>query len=178
MGLFDFVQDVGEKIFKGTVFGKGKDDEKEKEIAEYVAKYKLNVQDLKINVDGEKANVSGIVTSQDDRERLILLVGNVEGIGKVEENIVVKDGRLDAGLNQMNAGALGTAPQSGTVPSKSQQFQPRFHTVVSGDTLSKISKQYYGDASKYMTIFEANKPMLSDPDKIYPGQQIRVPELH
>ena len=47
--------------------------------------------------------------------------------------------------------------------------------MVSGDTLSKISKQFYGDANKYMKIFEANKPMLKSPDKIYPGQNLRIP---
>ena len=50
-----------------------------------------------------------------------------------------------------------------------------YYTVVSGDTLSKISKVNYGDANKYMVIFEANKPMLTHPDKIYPGQALRIP---
>ena len=49
------------------------------------------------------------------------------------------------------------------------------YTVVKGDTLSAISKRQYGDANKYMRIFEANKPMLSDPNKIYPGQVLRIP---
>ena len=53
--------------------------------------------------------------------------------------------------------------------------ESEYHDVVSGDTLSKIAKEYYGDASKYPAIFEANKPMLSHPDKIYPGQKLRIP---
>ncbi len=52
-----------------------------------------------------------------------------------------------------------------------------YYRVVSGDTLSKIAKQYYGDVSKYPEIFEANQPMLKDPDKIYPGQVLRIPPL-
>jgi nucleoid-associated protein YgaU len=48
-------------------------------------------------------------------------------------------------------------------------------TVRSGDTLSKIAKDAYGDANAYMQIFEANKPMLSNPDRIYPGQVLRIP---
>jgi nucleoid-associated protein YgaU len=48
-------------------------------------------------------------------------------------------------------------------------------TRWSGDTLSKIAKEAYGDANAYMKIFEANKPMLSNPDKIYPGQKLRIP---
>jgi LysM repeat protein len=49
------------------------------------------------------------------------------------------------------------------------------YTVAAGDSLSKIAKQFYGDANKYMKIFEANKPMLTHPDKIYPGQKLRIP---
>jgi nucleoid-associated protein YgaU len=52
-----------------------------------------------------------------------------------------------------------------------------FYTVKSGDTLSAIAKRYYGDANRYSAIFEANKPMLTDPDKIYPGQTRRIPRL-
>jgi len=51
------------------------------------------------------------------------------------------------------------------------------YTVKSGDSLSKIAKAHYGDAMKYPVIFEANKPQLTDPDKIYPGQVLRIPPL-
>jgi nucleoid-associated protein YgaU len=51
----------------------------------------------------------------------------------------------------------------------------QYHDVVRGDTLSAISKKYYGDANKYNAIFEANKPMLKSPDLIYPGQMLRIP---
>jgi len=52
----------------------------------------------------------------------------------------------------------------------------RVHEVVSGETLSKIAKQYYGDAGKYMKIFEANKDQLKDPDRIQVGQKLKVPD--
>ena len=55
--------------------------------------------------------------------------------------------------------------------------ESQWHTVAKGDTLSAISKKYYGDANKYTAIFEANKPMLTHPDKIYPGQKLRIPAL-
>ena len=55
--------------------------------------------------------------------------------------------------------------------------ETKFYTVVSGDTLGKIAKEYYGNAMKYPEIFEANKPMLKDPDLIYPGQVLRIPPL-
>jgi nucleoid-associated protein YgaU len=54
------------------------------------------------------------------------------------------------------------------VPQKTYQ-------VVAGDTLSKIAKNFYGDANKYMKIFEANKDQLSDPDKIKVGQTLKIP---
>ena len=53
--------------------------------------------------------------------------------------------------------------------------QPVFHTVKKGENLSAIAKHYLGDAGRYREIFEANRPMLSDPDKIYPGQSLRIP---
>jgi nucleoid-associated protein YgaU len=55
--------------------------------------------------------------------------------------------------------------------------ESKFHDVVRGDTLSAIAKTYYGNAGKYMVIFEATKPMLGHPDKIYPGQKLHIPAL-
>lgn len=52
----------------------------------------------------------------------------------------------------------------------------RIHEVVAGDTLSKIAKQFYGDASQYPKIFEANRDQLKDPDLIKPGQKLKIPE--
>lgn len=53
---------------------------------------------------------------------------------------------------------------------------PQTHTVKAGDTLSKIAKQYLGDANAYMDIFNANKDQLKDPDKIQPGQVLKIPQ--
>ena len=83
------------------------------------------------------------------KKKVVLVVGNSEGIATVDDQMTVQH----------------TEPEA------------QFHTVVSGDSLSKIAKHYYGDAMKYPVIFEANKPMLSDPDKIYPGQVLRIPNI-
>jgi len=99
-------------------------------------------------VKGDKVHLKGTPGSVEDREKALLIAGNVKGIAKVSDDMVAKD---DKG-------------------------KTRYYTVVSDDTLSKISKNMYGDANKYMKIFDANKPMLSDPDKIYPGQVLRIPE--
>ncbi|ODR99466.1 peptidase M23 [Methyloceanibacter methanicus] len=102
---------------------------------------------IKVEVDGETVKVTGDVPDQATREKIIVAAGNVEGISKVDEDLKPAD----------------DSPEG------------KFHTVVKGDTLWAIAEKSYGDGSKYMTIFEANKPMLSHPDKIYPGQVLRIP---
>src|SRR5262245_62055608 len=154
MGLFDFVKDAGAKIF-------GKDEPKaapqpqqrnvdpkeleamkrRKALENLLASLSLEVEGLKIDVAGDTATVHGIVDDQAEREKVILAVGNVAGIARVDD-------RLEA---------------------KKKAPEAQMYTVVSGDSLSKIAKKFYGDANKYPLIFEANKPMLKDPDKIYPG---------
>jgi nucleoid-associated protein YgaU len=61
------------------------------------------------------------------------------------------------------------------VPSVSDVEQPRIYEVVSGDSLSKIAKHFYGDAAKYPKIFEANLDQLKDPNVIRPGQKLKIP---
>jgi nucleoid-associated protein YgaU len=107
----------------------------------------LPVEGLKIKVAGDVAYVKGTAATQEAREKVLLAVGNVEGIARVEDRIEVAAAQPEA----------------------------RFYTVVKGDTLSAIAKKQYGDANQYPKIFEANKPMLRHPDKIYPGQVLRVP---
>jgi nucleoid-associated protein YgaU len=102
-----------------------------------------------VEVEGDTVKLSGQAASQEEREKAILAVGNIAGIAKVEDAVAV----------------AAPAPES------------TMYTVVKGDTLSAISKKHYGDANKYMKIFEANKPMLSHPDKIYPGQMLRIPPI-
>ena len=102
---------------------------------------------IKVEVDGETVKVSGDVPDQETREKIIVAAGNVDGISKVDEDIKTE--------HETPEGA--------------------FHTVEKGDTLWAIAEKAYGDGSKYMVIFEANKPMLSHPDKIYPGQKLRIP---
>jgi len=109
----------------------------------------IPVEDLEVNFAGGLARVSGKVDTQENREKIILTAGNIAGVEKVDDNLTVER----------------EAPQA------------MFHTVERGDTLSGIAKKVYGDAMKYMVIFKANQPMLKDPDRIYPGQVLRIPEL-
>ena len=156
MGLFSFIKNAGAKVF-----GIGKTTAEEAADATALAKQKatklsnavetlgFKVQDLNIEVNGDNATVWGQADSQATREKVILVLGNTEGIATVDDRMTVE------------------------IPEPEAQF----HTVVKGDYLSKIAKKYYGDAMKYPVIFEANKPMLTDPDKIYPGQVLRIPNL-
>ena len=160
MGLFSFIKDAGAKVF-----GIGKTTaeeaaetaannaaiakEKATKLSNAVETLGFKVVDLNIEVNGDSATVWGQADSQATREKVILVLGNTEGIATVDDRMTVE------------------------IPEPEAQF----HTVVKGDYLSKIAKKYYGDAMKYPVIFEANKPMLTDPDKIYPGQVLRIPAL-
>lgn len=123
------------------------ESKKAKGLESYVKGLGFEVDGLDIRFDDGLATISGKVADQATRERIILAVGNVDGVETVSEDIEI-----------------------GTDSAESQM-----HVVQKGDTLSAIAKEYYGDAMKYPAIFEANKPMLKDADLIYPGQVLRIP---
>ena len=110
----------------------------------------LGTENVTVEVVGDKAVIKGDVADQTPLEKAIIAVGNTLGISKVESKITVSD-----------------------------EKEPTFYTVKKGDNLWKISEANYGKGkgSKYNVIFEANKPMLKHPDKIYPGQVLRIPDL-
>lgn len=158
MGIFSFIKEAGKKVF-GVDKPKSKeagteDDLKENEKAarkleQTIKDLNLKAENLKIHIENDMAIVSGRALDQANREKIILVIGNSEGIGQVDDRMDVEN----------------TEPEA------------VFHTVERGDTLSKISKEHYGDPNQYPLIFEANKPMLQDPDKIYPGQVLRIPPM-
>lgn len=132
----------------GEALGIGGDDTPEaSDIKKAVDKFDLGSENVEVKVDGDKAVITGNVADQAVLEKIILAVGNTKGIAGVEANVDTPDAK-----------------------------DPVFHTVARGDTLSAIAKEHLGSANKYMVIFEANKPMLSHPDKIYPGQVLRIPQ--
>jgi nucleoid-associated protein YgaU len=167
MGLMDFVKDAGEKLFgRGQAQAamvevkadpnneakvKAANDAAADAIQDYIKSQNLSATGLTVTFDGATSTVSvfGVAPNQETKEKIALCCGNVAGVAKVNNMMSVDQ----------------SAPEA------------TYYTVVSGDTLSKISKTNYDDANKYMVIFEANKPMLSDPNKIYPGQVLRIPPL-
>ncbi len=150
MGLIDFVKDAGERLVGGIKQATGQAPEVSTEqLTKTIHDLGIPVQDLAITVADDVATVRGTTESQADREKVVLLVGNNQGIARVDDQLVVEK------------------PEPAAT----------FYTVKSGDSLSKIAKAHYGDPMKYPVIFEANRPMLQDPDKIYPGQNLRIPPI-
>ena len=145
MSLFAFVKDAGVKLWESLV---GQEAQAAESRKEHVAKVGLGNPNIEVSVEGDKVIARGEVASQEEKEKILLALGNVAGVGEVDDQISV------------------------TTPAP----EARFVTVKKGDTLSAIAKAEYGNANAYMKIFEANKPMLSHPDKIYPGQVLRIPD--
>jgi nucleoid-associated protein YgaU len=162
MSLISFLEDAGEKLLGGTkpaaAPAAGAPQQTVEQlnatagtaIANYIASQNLTAQNLKVTYDGatKTVTVSGVAADQATKEKIVLCCGNVHSVAKVDDQL--------------------TVAQSASPPAT-------LYEVKSGDTLSKIAKTVYGDANSYQKIFDANKPMLKDPNKIYPGQQLRIP---
>ncbi|WP_194789654.1 peptidoglycan-binding protein LysM [Pseudomonas sp. UFMG81] len=146
MSLFSFVKEAGEKLIDLLTPGNANAEEQLKKHVENVG---LGNPNISATVEGDKVILKGEVASQEEKEKIILAAGNIAGVASVDDQITV-------------TGPIAQAA--------------RFVTVKSGDTLSAIAKAAYGDANQYNKIFEANKPMLKHPDKIYPGQVLRIPD--
>jgi nucleoid-associated protein YgaU len=176
MGLFDFVADAGEKLSKAVLGDKAEGAElegaasvsqerintlREQNIQRMIAQLDVEGESVTVSVNGEVATLSGRAPSQEALEKIVLCAGNQHGIARVDCQLAV------------DTPAAAAAPEA----SAAQEPASTFYTVQKGDTLGKIAQEHYGSASKYPLIFEANRPMLSDPDKIYPGQTLRIPSL-
>ena len=164
MGMLSFIKEAGEKLF-GHGEAKAAQDAAAaapsaeniealskaagKAIETYIGTQNLMVQALDISFDAATSTVTvaGVAPDQATKEKVLLCCGNVAHVAAVNDMMTVS----------------ASEPES------------QWYTVVSGDNLSKISNQFYGTPNKYTQIFEANKPMLSHPDKIYPGQMLRIP---
>lgn len=161
MGIFDFIKDAGKKVFGGDE-GEAREAKVEAQqdeqfhelrkgnlLTQTVRKLELPAEDLRVTFDDGTATVSGTAHDQTTKEKIVLVIGNTQGVARVDDQMTVETPEPEA----------------------------TFYTVERGDTLSAIAKEHYGDATKYPVIFEANRPMLEDPDRIYPGQVLRIPPL-
>jgi nucleoid-associated protein YgaU len=150
MGLISFIKNAGEKIFKSE---EKREQEKAALIAAHIKKFGFNTSNIQVSVDNEKVTLTGTIDTMDNKNKVIVTAGNVDGISSVEDRLTV------------------VQPPVVAPPPPEKQF----YTVKKGDYLSKIAKEVYGNANKYNVIFEANKPMLKDPNLIYPGQVLVIP---
>ncbi|WP_122415819.1 peptidoglycan-binding protein LysM [Pseudomonas viridiflava] len=148
MSIWSFVKEAGEKILDAITPGNANADEV---LKDHISRVGLGNPNIQTEVDGGTVIVKGEVASQEEKEKILVTLGNIEGVEKVDDQMTV----------------ASSAPAA---------TESKFYEVKKGDTLSKISKEMYGDANKYQKIFDANKPMLKDVDKIYPGQKLRIPE--
>ncbi|RZA21617.1 MAG: BON domain-containing protein [Lysobacteraceae bacterium] len=179
MGMFDFIKNAGEKIFKP---GEAK---KEAAIKQHLGTFGGDYSGIDVEVDGETATLTGTVPNNTAREKAVLIAGNIDGIEKVDDRLAVSGSASSApapDFSNVSGGVTSTEASIGagsaaaaTASAGGGEAESKFYTVQKGDTLSKIAREFYGEASKYPQIFEANKPMLKDPDKIYPGQMLRIP---
>ena len=150
MGLFDFMKEVGEDLgHQQKAVELERNQDKADALANQVQILGLKVDDLQVTYDDGIVSVHGSTPSQQEREKVILVLGNTQGVARVDDKLIVEVPEPEATL----------------------------YTVKPGDSLSAIAKTHYGDAMKYPAIFEANQPMLKDPNKIYPGQVLRIPPL-
>ena len=171
MGLFDFFSDAGEdELTKSVEVSQERLDElRQENITRNLAKLDIEGERVTVMVKGDIATLTGTGPSQEAMEKMVLCAGNQHGIGQVDCRVEVDAPPAPAA--QAPEAAAGQAPAAEPASAST------FYTVQSGDTLGKIAQAHYGDASKYTVIFEANQPMLTDPDKIYPGQSLRIPPL-
>ena len=146
MGLFDFVKDVGERLFDT-------DDRAAENIKQHLEVKTSGIKNIEVEFDGGVATVCGDCVNQATKDNAVLMVGNIAGV----EKVVADD--------------LRVPPPKPEEPEEKAEF----YEIVSGDTLGGIAKKFYGKASAYMRIFEANRDIISDPNKIcYPQQAERA----
>ena len=153
MGLGSFLKNVGSKIFGG---GETPEEQAQK-VRDHVAKYGFDVSGLQFSVEKDKVTITGNAKDWEQKNKIYVAAGNVEGIDGVTDNMTVRAAEVEVATPQVAA------------------VETKYYTVQSGDNLSKIAKEIYGNSNDYNKIFEANKPMLTDPDKIYPGQVLVLP---
>ncbi len=143
MGLFDFVKDVGHKLF-------GSKEEAPKKIKEHIEEDNPGVEGLEVNMDENgTVSLSGKASSKEAMEKAVLMAGNIEGVSNVDVS------NLEA-------------------PDEESEVKVEYYIIQKGDTLWKIAEKFYGNGAKYTKIVEDNKEVIKDPDKIFPGQKIRI----
>lgn len=164
MGFFDFFKkDKGKELFPENAAAEARADAIRAEIK------RLGLPgDITVNVEGSKVSIGGKVPDEATRQKLVMIAGNVKHVDSVDDSAI----QAPQQTAQAAQDPASQAPVSQAPVSQAMQT----YTVESGDTLSKIAKETLGNANAYNQIFELNTPMLKDPDDIYPGQVLIIPD--
>ncbi len=153
MDLFGFAKDIGRRLFN-------KDEDAAEKIKEHIEASNPGVENLEVKFEDGIVELCGDCKDSAARQKAILMAGNVKGV-------------VDVYASKLNVPEA--APKAEGGGSKQEEEKVDFYVIERGDTLSKLAKRYYGNALEYPRIFEANREVIEDPDKIYPGQKIRIP---
>lgn len=160
MDLFGFAKDVGRRLFN-------KDEDAAEKIKEHIEQFNPGVENLEVKFEKGIVELCGECVSSEAREKAILMAGNTKGVVDVYATDL-----------SVKASAIKQAPKSQTATTTKEapiEAKIEYYVIESGDTLGKIAKRYYGNAMDYPRIFEANREIIHDPDKIFVGQKIRIP---
>lgn len=159
MDLFGFAKDIGRRLFKT-------EDEAVDKIRELIENNNPGVTNLGVEFENGIVTLTGECDSSAARQKCALMAGNVQGVSDVYVNkMTIKP-----------QPAAETGSEAAAAPAAElEEEKVELYVIKKGDTLGKIAKEFYGKASAYMKIFEANKEVIEDPDRIYPGQTIRIP---
>ena len=161
--LFGFVKDIGRRVFNT-------DEDAAEKIKEFINANNPGVKDLAVDFDNGIVNLSGECTSGDAHEKVVLMAGNCKGVADVyATNLTYPKPEPQAA--PATGGGAAEAPDAPAAATESE-----FYVIQAGDTLSKLAKEHYGNAMEYMKIFEANREVIEDPNKIFVGQKIRIPK--
>jgi len=141
MGLFDFVKEIGNKLFN-------REEDAAEKIKKHIEEANPGIEGLGVEFKDGVVSLTGKAASPEAMEKAVLMAGNVQGVSDVQ-------------IDKLQAPPV--------------QAKVEYYIIKKGDTLSAIAKQFYGKANDYPKIFEANREVIKDPNKIFPGQKIRIP---
>jgi LysM repeat protein len=155
MGLFGFAKDIGRKLFNS-------DEHAAEKIKEHILEHNPGVKNLEVEYDDGFVTLNGECTNKEAFQKCVLMAGNVEGVKDV----------YATGLQ-----AYVSPEQKAAAAQPAAEPEEEYYVIQKGDSLWKIASKYYNDGNKWPKLFEANKEIILDPDKIFPGQKIRIPKL-
>jgi nucleoid-associated protein YgaU len=161
MSLFGFAKDIGRRLFN-------KDEEAADKIKEHILAHNPGVEDLKVTYERGIVDLSGRCTNKDAFQKCILMAGNVEGVADVYAS------GLQPYVDPVAVAAAAAAAEAATAEAAAVP-EEQYYVIEKGDTLWAIAKKFLGEGNRWSELFEANKEVILDPDKIFPGQKIRIP---